>query len=133
MTKPTHDFIEDLMLFGVHKYDFNLVPEMWKQHEKKAKLDWQRFKFDEAILSSIPSERGIYAFCIEPEISDNLNICYLMYIGETNRPLRTRFREYLVEADAPNGRPAVKRLLLLYKEFLYSYCARAITLTQVSD
>jgi len=53
----------------------------------------------------------------------NLNVSYLMYIGETERTLRDRFGEYLLEARSDKIRPKLLRILPLYPDHLVFACA----------
>lgn len=46
-----------------------------------------------------------------------------MYIGKTDRTLRTRFREYLGEVKSPKGRHKVRLALELWKKYLWFSCA----------
>ena len=68
-------------------------------------LTWSLFPFQDASRSQIPNAPGVYAFLIVPNIAGNLNVSYLMYIGKTDRPLRQRFAEYLLEAKSDRIRP----------------------------
>jgi hypothetical protein len=68
-------------------------------------LSWSLYPFSEASRDQIPQQQGVYAFLIVPAIAGNLSVAYLMYIGETDRTLRTRFGEYLREARSERIRP----------------------------
>lgn len=125
MSSEDHDFIENLKNEEIHKYRFTLMPQNWINHDKKATLLWQRLVFDSSSIDSIPDSPGVYAFCLEPSISDNLNICYLMYIGMTNSGLKKRFKQYIAEETNPKGRKEIRKLIKLYKgnNHLYFYYA----------
>jgi hypothetical protein len=45
-----------------------------------------------------------------------------MYIGETERTLRVRFRDYLNEAESDSIRPKLLRILPLYRDYLHFAC-----------
>jgi hypothetical protein len=119
----TYDFIDQLKEAAIHEYSFRLMPSRWRGYQSQTELKWQRFLFDETTVELVPNEPGVYAFCVEPSAAANLAVCYLMYVGETTRPLKVRFREYLNEANNPQGRPQIVRLLNLFQQFLYFYCA----------
>lgn len=107
----------------LHKYGFLLWPQRWKKLTLPLDLQWQIFTFSEDQANNIPASPGVYAFCVEPRIIPGLNPCYLIYIGETTRTLRERFREYLREAEDLAGREKLYMALNLYKEYLYFFCA----------
>jgi excinuclease UvrABC nuclease subunit len=67
--------------------------------------------FDEANSTQIPTSSGIYAFCVEPHITDSLGACFVMYFGQANN-LKRRYGEYTREIRAKQGagRPYVKRM-----------------------
>jgi hypothetical protein len=47
-----------------------------------------------------------------------------MYVGKTDRSLRTRFREYISEKNDPKGRRSLRMLFQLYDGYLYfHFCA----------
>jgi excinuclease UvrABC nuclease subunit len=106
-----------------HTHKLILWPARWQAYKCRASLRWQVFPFDESIANQIPDQPGVYAFCIQPNVAD-LDASYVMYIGKTERSLRTRFREYLREAQSPSGRPRLTDMLLNpYRSFLYFICA----------
>lgn len=112
----------DLERAAPHKRFFMLWPERWQAFAVTCP-EWTVFKYDVGIIETIPDEQGVYAFLVQPQVASNLNVSYLMYIGQTSRTLRQRFREYLLEANRPKGRPLLQLLLNLYKDHLYFACA----------
>lgn len=42
-----------------------------------------------------------------------------MYIGQTERPLRVRFREYLRDRNNPKSHPKILELLNRYEDYLH--------------
>jgi hypothetical protein len=116
------DFVQPVQRAALHKQTLLLWPERWRAFTVTCP-DWDVYPYDVRIAKDIPSEKGVYAFLIQPRIAGNLNASYLMYIGQTGRTLRERFREYLLEAASPKGRPKIRMLLNLYKDYLYFACA----------
>lgn len=113
------DFVAEAKL---HRHSLVLWPANWKNFKHGSRLRWQTKPFVKASLPRIPDKPGVYAFLIQPAIAD-LQVAYLMYIGQTDRSLRTRFGEYLKEMDRPMGRPAVSVILNLYIGYLHFCCA----------
>ena len=88
--------------FKVHEVKFHLWPAKWKDGVYlNNSLKWIHVKFEEKNKNSIPSEKGLYCFCVEPKIAGLNQLSYLMYIGQTghnsNSHLRKRFSDYLYE------------------------------------
>lgn len=106
-----------------HRHMLLLWPQRWKLYSPFVSLSWEVFPFDEGTLDQIPDGPGVYAFLIQPRIASNLSASYPMYVGQTERSLQKRFREYLREAEDPTGRPKINMLLQLYKDFIYFSCA----------
>ena len=111
---------------GRHTHQMVMVPRLWTECATVAAtqaLTWQVFPFKEASRTQIPEVPGIYAFLITPGICGDFNVSYLMYVGETERTLRDRFGDYLLEAKSDRIRPKLLRILPLYPEHLMFACA----------
>lgn len=106
-----------------HKHEMIMVPRLWSSCSLPVNLSWSVHPFSENSRSQIPQQQGVYAFLILPAIAGNLNVAYLMYIGETDRTLRVRFGEYLLEARSDKIRPKLLRILPLYPDHLAFACA----------
>ena len=106
-----------------HSHAMIMVPSLWSSLSLQQPLSWSVFPFNDSSRSSIPEQQGVYAFLILPGIAGDLNVSYLMYIGETHRTLRERFGEYLLEARSDKIRPKLLRILPLYPEHLMFACA----------
>lgn len=117
------DFIDDVKDAKAHSHRILLWPAAWKKFTKPRRLNWRKCSFSPAEKSRIPDRPGVYAFLIEPRFYPAIRVAVLMYIGKTDRSLRTRFGEYLKEADDPTGRPAVSFILTTYSGHLTFYCA----------
>jgi excinuclease UvrABC nuclease subunit len=118
-----NDFVKDVQDAGMHKYHFLLWPRRWRQFSLPTQITWQSQPFDETNVSSIPENPGVYAFCVEPRIIDGLKPCYLLYIGETSRTLRERYREYLRDAGQSESREKLYIALNLYKGYIHFFYA----------
>lgn len=106
----------------LHTHKMIMIPRLWSTITTPT-LSWNAYPFKDAFQSQIPAQPGVYAFLIVPNAAGDLNISYLMYIGETNRTLRERFGEYLREARSNRIRPKLLRILPLYPDHLTFACA----------
>lgn len=103
------------------EYSFSLSPALWDQYRGPHDLQWECAPFGRPSLETIPEIKGVYAFCVRPSIGGNLCGSYLLYIGMTNRDLRTRCREYLAAVEAGEDRPKVHRMLRLFSSTEYLF------------
>jgi hypothetical protein len=106
-----------------HSHEMIMLPRLWSSLSLQQTLSWSTFQFNDSSRSLIPDQQGVYAFLILPKIGGDLNVSYLMYIGETSRTLRERFGEYLLEARSDKIRPKLLRILPLYPDHLAFACA----------
>src|SRR5688572_24934743 len=103
----------------MHSHTMVMMPKLWTAYSGPTPpLSWSAFPFKDASRRHIPDAAGVYAFLVAPNIAGNLNVSYLMYVGETERPLRDRFGEYLREAQEDRIRPKLLRVLPLYPDHL---------------
>ena len=95
-----------------HSHQMIMVPRLWSLFPAgpPSTLSWSVFPFNDGSRGQIPDEPGVYAFLIAPRLGGDLNVSYLMYVGETERTLRERFREYLIEAGSDRVRPKLLRI-----------------------
>lgn len=110
------------------EYSFRLSPLLWDQYRGPDDLQWECAPFGRRNLEAIPEDPGVYAFCVRPSIGGNLCGSYLLYVGKTDRGLRTRCREYLAKAEADKERPKLQRMLRLFSatEYLH-FCFAVVT------
>ena len=116
----------DLDLFNeakAHRQSFLLWKRRWDTFTPVVDLRWEEYAYGEDSAGDVPNQPGVYAFCIRPNIGSNLNTSYLMYIGETTRTLRARYREYLREEYDPLGRALVYDFINMYRPHLTFCCA----------
>lgn len=106
-----------------HSHEMIMVPRLWSSCSLPVNLSWSVYSFSENSRNQVPEQQGVYAFLILPAIAGNLSVAYLMYIGETDRTLRVRFGEYLLEARSNKIRPKLLRILPLYPDHLAFACA----------
>ena len=107
----TTDFTIEADELRKYRYSFHLSPALWDQYEGPDDLEWKCVPFGRHSLEAIPAVPGVYAFCVRPSIGGNLCGSYLLYVGKTDRSLRTRCSEYLAKAEADRERPKVLRML----------------------
>ena len=80
-----------------HRRAFILAPRMWQNCNLDVDLEWQSVRYGENYRDAVPTDSfGIYAFVLVPEVTGPPESAYLLYIGKTERPFRTRYREYLL-------------------------------------
>ena len=108
------DFTIEADELARHKYSFYLTPALWAQYNGPDDLEWGCTRFGRGNLAAIPDAPGVYAFCVRPSIGGNLCGSYLLYVGKTDRSLRTRCREYVSRAEAGKERPKLVRMLRLF-------------------
>lgn len=112
----------------LHSQEAVLYPKLWKRYGPVRSLTWKVLPFNEATRSKVPKTQGLYAFVVQPEISDLPVHGWLFYIGEvgaTASPARTfwkRYDEYLGELSKVT-RPKMSVLLNRYKGYIkFYYC-----------
>ena len=123
----TTDFTIEADELKRYEYSFYLSPVLWDRYQGPNDLVWECTPFGRCNLEVIPEAPGVYAFCVRPSIGGNLCGSYLLYVGKTDRGLRTRCREYLAKAEAEKERPKVQRMLRLFfgTEYLH-FCYAAV-------
>ena len=107
----------------IHTRKFILWPQKWAAYNFPDLFDWEIHPFQPDQIENIPIEPGIYSFVIQPGIASHSHCSYLMYIGQTERTLRVRFREYLRDRNNPNCRPKILELLNRYKDYIHFCCS----------
>lgn len=121
-----HDIVKRMRTY---KCCFVLDPERWDTFNPLTDLNWTSVKFDESNINNIPQNKGIYAFVIKfNSVSSRENLFpihgYITYGGITgykqnsNRNLRTRFKEYLKEKGK---RPLIYEMINFWKNNLYFF------------
>ena len=107
-----------------YQQEFILWPTRWENYPAPIDLNWKSVKFEEKNKTTIPENKGIYAFFVEPQVADFQSHAYLMYIGETgqdsNNNLRERFGQYF-SYKKNHKRPNIHRLLNKWDGYLYFY------------
>ena len=111
---PTTDFTVEADELKRCEYSFWLSPTLWDQYRGPDDLEWNCVSFRRHDLAIIPDAPGVYAFCVRPSIGGNLCGSYLLYVGKTDRSLRTRCREYLADAEADRGRYRLQRMVRIF-------------------
>ena len=119
------DVISPIKDVRTYRVNFLLWKEQWDAYTAPPiPLNWKCVKFEENSASHIPTEKGIYAFVIEPRLPQFLSHGYVTYIGETghnsNRNLRKRFRDYLNDKKKPK-RNLIHTMLTAWEDYLYFY------------
>ena len=108
-----------------YRVNFLLWREQWDAYiAPPVSLNWKCVKFEENSAARIPTEKGIYAFVIEPRLPQFPSHGYVTYIGETghnsNRNLQKRFRDYLNDKKRPK-RHLIHSMLTTWEDYLYFY------------
>lgn len=122
----SYDFPSGVDELKKHEVSFHLSPGAWKSFKHAANLSWSSVKFVGAEKSKVPSVRGVYAFCISPDIAQFKEPKFLIYIGETgnsgNHNLHKRFSDYLSE-QSKLKRPKLHYYLKKYEGHLHFFFA----------
>ncbi len=119
-------FVDVVKEAKFYEHRFVLWPRQWNAYGLSVSLEWRVLPFVKASERKIPTEPGVYVFLLQPGIASRLEASYPMYVGQTTRSLRERFREYLKEAQRDLGRPKILTLLKPYQGFVY-FCCAAVT------
>ena len=117
---------EEKALIKFHIRKFLLYPQHWNDTSNQYihNLSWKKIKFEDSKISKLPNEKGIYCFIVRPKYPNFFETNYLFYIGQTARPLKKRFREYLNDQKGQGKpRPKIFEMLKLYDGYLYFYFA----------
>ena len=130
-----YDVINQPRRVRIYKQDFLLWKQQWDAYtDPPIPLDWQCVKFERDNASLVPTEKGVYAFFVEPRIAQFPSHGYLMYIGQTGhnseRHLRKRFGDYLYVKNlsdrellkSPN-KERIHDMLNIWAGYLYFYYA----------
>ncbi len=121
----------------IYKQDFLLLKGQWDVYtDPLISLNWKCIKFERDNANQIPTEKGVYAFFVEPRIAQFPSHGYLMYIGQTGhnseRNLRKRFGDYLYVKNLSNRNRALLKspnkgrihdMLNIWAGYLYFYYA----------
>ena len=123
-----HDIFDEHKDANIYQRKFLLWREQWDKYTNPSiQLNWKHEKFETNNKNKIPSEKGIYAFFIEPRLSQFPSPAYLTYIGETgyesNHNLRKRFGDYLYYKKKPIRR-RIYLMLNMWEDYLYFYYAK---------
>ncbi len=108
----------------LHIKKFFLHPEFWIDSRNKLPINliWKKIKFSEFNKGKIPTNKGLYAFVLEPKVENFFETNYLFYIGKTNRTLKVRFSEYIADKKGKGKpRPKVFQMIKQYGDNLYFY------------
>lgn len=124
MASHGSSFDIDLNSLHTQTWRFTLSPALWDQITQLQKLNWLRVTFDETPASRIPNNLvGVYAFVLEPGVAD-LDLRYLMYVGQTTDSFRARFRMYKRHQKEENtNRPVIQLMLTTWPGRLAFYYA----------
>ena len=119
------DVIDQQKDVSIYNRQFFLWKKQWDDYiPPLIPLDWQCVKFDKNNANLVPTEKGIYAFFIEPRIANFHSHGYLVYLGQTghnsNGNLQKRYRDYLGYKKSPKRR-RVHLMLNTWEDYLYFY------------
>lgn len=100
-----------------------LFPPAWEACVLSVNLSWQIVPFDAARVRDVPdNQRGIYSFVVQPGIANHPACSYLLYVGQTARNFRVRYKEYLIDEAAgfeSSRRPHIAGMLCKWKGYLW--------------
>jgi hypothetical protein len=99
-----------------------LFPRAWEECALSVNLTWNLVQFDAVRIQEVPNDqRGIYSFVVQPGIANHPACSYLLYVGQTARNFRVRYREYLQDeaAGIDGRRPHISGMLNKWKGHLW--------------
>lgn len=109
--------------FARFNVQFYVDIKKWRAFKSSVRLDWQRTRFLSSNKSSVPKERGIYAFTVLMDSSDLPTHGYILYMGITGdtsaSDLQIRYGQYLADARRMNKRLKVCMMLDQWKDDLF--------------
>ena len=107
-----------------HRRAFILAPRMWQNCNLAVDLQWQSVRYGENYRDAVPSNScGVYAFILVPEITGSPETAYLLYIGKTERPFRTRYKEYLPDESTDWAVRPIYRALDKWQDYIWFHFA----------
>lgn len=123
MAAKHHDLVKFTKKYKGELHEFFLDMNRWKKFKTRHKLNWQKLRFGQANHSSIPTQRGIYAFTVELSPTKLPGHGYIMYVGitgdESNANLYKRYAQYLRALKNEDGRPAVLYMMKNWRDHLF--------------
>ena len=97
---------------------------MWQLCHLPVDLHWERVRFGEPYSVDVPVDSfGIYAFMLTPEAQGAPSTAYLLYVGMTERPFRTRYKEYLLEDSSDWAIRPIYRALDKWRDYIWFHFA----------
>jgi hypothetical protein len=99
-----------------------LFPPAWAECSLQVDLSWRIVPFDVSSVNDVPdNQRGIYSFVVQPGIANHPACSYLLYVGQTTRNFRVRYKEYLrdLAAGIEGRRPHISGMLTKWKGYLW--------------
>lgn len=129
------DFVKEGEI-KLHIRKFLLYPAFWNDSSKNIgiKLSWKRVKFTKTNHKKVPLTKGIYCFVVKPKVPSFFETNYLFYVGQTQRTLASRYKEYLDDQEG-KGKPRTKvyKMLKLYENDLYFYYTSILNAAYVDE
>lgn len=107
-------FLDTLSADSLRQIRCNPRPALWAAFAAKYNFLWEHTQFDAANRDNVPLEPGFYCFVVGLPGASLPPIGYPLYIGKTERTLRTRFGEYLREKDDEKGRVRVRKFIKVF-------------------
>jgi hypothetical protein len=129
----TRDEGAELKELSFYRHRFILRPEYWQAYANPAALTWQVVRAKASEVLRIPNtDKGIYSFVVDASTASHPGTKYLLYIGKAEKQsFRTRFKQYLAEADDPKGRPLIKDMFRKWPDHLWFYFAPVATIGDI--
>ena len=123
MTGKHHDLVNFTKKYKGELHSFYLSMKSWRKFKSRYSLVWDKVKFDPSNQSSVPQERGIYAFVLELSQTKLPPHGYILYVGITgdksNSNLYKRYGQYILNHRNQDGRPAVYYMMDNWSDDLF--------------
>ena len=124
MSTETNNAVQILGQLREGALRFVHAPQLWEQCDLPVQLEWQSVKFGKDQSGKVPSDKfGVYAFMLEPNLTGPPKAAYLLYVGQTKRPFRKRFGEYLPPEAGRLARLAIGLQLDLWAGHIWFHYA----------
>lgn len=96
-----------------HKLDVFVWPSAWRDAATELALNWDRVDFGNHTVNDVPTQRGVYAFCVSVRETIMPSHGVLVYFGET-QSLRERYKQYVRDCRIGAKRPKFENLFKLW-------------------
>ena len=106
-------FLEEMAEDGFRILRCAPYPTRWHEFSRDHRLDWRAVPFRPRGGGKVPAGPGLYCFLVACRHPGLPAVMYPLYAGET-LTLQNRYRNYLTERNARDGRMHVRKFLKVF-------------------